>query len=280
MTNWEAIREEWETRKITFKALAEKHELNVSTVRSRKNREKWQRNEAGNATQKSKNVATVKTKKKKAKKEVKEPVIKNSDLTDKQKLFCIYYLKYFNATKAYQKAYKCAYSTAMSNGHSLLRNTEINREIDRIKEEQSNELKLGLQDIIQKYIDIAFTDITDFMQFGRRERVVDRNEDGEPIIEVHNYIDFLESSELDGTLISEVKHGKDGVSVKLNDKMKALEMLTKYFEVLPQSAKDLLQSDKTKAEIAFIEERTKLIKGTKKDTSILDALIELVNEDE
>lgn len=36
-----------------------------------------------------------------------------SGLTDKQKLFCIYQSKYFNATKAYQKAYGCSYDVAM-----------------------------------------------------------------------------------------------------------------------------------------------------------------------
>ncbi len=56
--NWEQIRIEWETTKITFKALAEKHNVKDSTIRSRKNREKWQRNETDkNATQR-KSVAT------------------------------------------------------------------------------------------------------------------------------------------------------------------------------------------------------------------------------
>lgn len=56
MPNWEDIRKEWETSGITFKELAEKHGVKDSTIRSRKNREKWQRNDA---TQR-KNVATEK----------------------------------------------------------------------------------------------------------------------------------------------------------------------------------------------------------------------------
>nr|WP_249928318.1 terminase small subunit [Niallia circulans] len=81
----------------------------------------------------------------------------------------MYHLKYFNATKAYQKAYGCAYSTAMVEGHRHLRNPKIAREIDRIKEEQMNELKLGAKDVLQKYIDIAFADATDFAKFGKKE---------------------------------------------------------------------------------------------------------------
>lgn len=38
--------------------------------------------------------------------------------------------------------------------------------------------------------------------------------------------------------------------------------------------------DKTKAETEFIEERTKLIKGTAKDTSLLNALIDVVKGDD
>jgi uncharacterized protein YjcR len=58
MPNWEEIRREWESSSVSFKELADKHEVKDSTIRSRKNREKWQRN---NATQrKKKNVATKK----------------------------------------------------------------------------------------------------------------------------------------------------------------------------------------------------------------------------
>ncbi len=58
MANWEEIRREWQTSKITFKALAEKHGIKDSTIRSRKNREKWQRNDATQRTTKKQNVAT------------------------------------------------------------------------------------------------------------------------------------------------------------------------------------------------------------------------------
>ncbi len=41
--NWEEIRNEWETTKITFKALAEKHNVKEGTLKSRRSREKWSR---------------------------------------------------------------------------------------------------------------------------------------------------------------------------------------------------------------------------------------------
>lgn len=45
MIDWKRIRNEFENEDMSLKALAEKYNLSPSTVRSRKNREGWQRNE-------------------------------------------------------------------------------------------------------------------------------------------------------------------------------------------------------------------------------------------
>ena len=82
-----------------------------------KNRENWDndinKNVATKIATQQKNVATKNKNKNNDKEhvvqEVKE-VLGNTELTDKQRLFCIYYIKYFNATKAYQKAYNFSYS--------------------------------------------------------------------------------------------------------------------------------------------------------------------------
>lgn len=68
-----------------------------------------------------------------------------------------------------------------------------------------------------------------------------------------NYVDFNESTMVDGTIITEVKQGRDGISVKLADKMKALEMLSKYFDLLSEKDKKRLQEEKLKAEIAKVK---------------------------
>jgi len=62
MTNWDVIREEWETTKITFKALAEKHGIKEGTLKSRRSREGWSRDatDATKRTGKSERVATNK----------------------------------------------------------------------------------------------------------------------------------------------------------------------------------------------------------------------------
>lgn len=58
MPKWEEIQGEWESSAVTFKELAEKHGVKDSTIRSRKNREKWQRNDATQRATKKSSFAT------------------------------------------------------------------------------------------------------------------------------------------------------------------------------------------------------------------------------
>lgn len=212
------------------------------TVRSWKNRYKW----AGdNATlQRSKrNVAKnsktlIKNKESPVAHEV-ESVMKNTELTDKQQLFCIYYIRCFNATKAYQKAYGCNYTTAMSEGSKHLRNPKIKEEIFRLKQERLNREFLSESDIFQKYMDIAFADITDYVEFGNGS--FNDSETGEEVS--YSFVNLKDSKTVDGTIVSEVSKGREGAKIKLADRMKALQWLTDHMD---------LATDKQKAEIALL----------------------------
>ena len=167
--------------------------------------------------------------------------LNNEELTEKQRLFCLYYVRWFNATKAYRKVYDCDYTTAMTNGSMLLRNTKI----QRIKDAKIKQAMYTAEDFFQKMMDIAYSDATDFLSFGRRI-----NE--ETGLE-YNYVDFLDSSEVDGTLIQEVKQGKDGCSIKLISKEFALKWLDKHYSEATDLQKAQLeqlraQTDKLKAD--------------------------------
>ena len=215
------------------------------TVRSWKNRYKW----AGDNTtlQRSKrNVAKnsktlIKNKESPVAHEV-ESVMKNTELTDKQQLFCIYYIRCFNATKAYQKAYGCNYTTAMSEGSKHLRNPKIKEEIFRLKQERLNREFLSESDIFQKYMDIAFADITDYVEFGNGS--FNDPETGEEVS--YSFVNLKDSKTVDGTIVSEVSKGREGAKIKLADRMKALQWLTDHMN---------LATDKQKAEIALLKAR-------------------------
>lgn len=171
--------------------------------------------------------------------------LNNEELTEKQRLFCLYYVRWFNATKAYRKVYDCDYTTAMTNGSMLLRNTKIQEHIQAIKDAKIKQAMYTAEDFFQKMMDIAYSDATDFLSFGRRI-----NE--ETGLE-YNYVDFLDSSEVDGTLIQEVKQGKDGCSIKLVSKEFALKWLDKHYSEATDLQKAQIeqlraQTDKLKAD--------------------------------
>jgi phage terminase small subunit len=69
---------------------------------------------------------------------------------------------------------------------------------------------------------------------------------GDPMMYKRNFVVFKDSGMVDGTIISEVKQGKDGVGIKLHDKMKALEVLTKYHDLLPDHHKRMIDEEKLK----------------------------------
>lgn len=283
--NWKAIRKEYETTDITLKALADKHGIKDSTLRSRKNRDKWQRNAtksvAKNATKKSatqrKNVATKNDKDSLVvdhESKLPEPVVESEELTEQQRLFCLYYIKYLNATKAYQKAYQASYRTAHSNAYRLMAHDGIKREIQRLTEERANAIKLDTNFVLQKLIDIAFADITDYVEFGvkkvkRLVKTGEYNEYEEPIykeeeLEVQ-YVDVKDSSDVDGALIKEVKQGKDGTTIKLHDKMKALELLAKYVDLLPDTHKRKMEEEQLKVKQAKLKLDERLVVAREKD---------------
>lgn len=191
------------------------------TVRSWKNRYNWDCNVA----KEKRNVAKSKKNKKQNQEEPSvdevSSIIENPELTDKQRLFCIHYIRCFNATKAYQRAYACGYEAAMINGSRLLRNDKVKEEIFRLKQERLNREFLSEADIFQKYMDIAFADITDYMIFGTEEvpvmsmygpvKIKDPETGKEkPLTKIVNTVRFKNSSEVDGTILSEVKQGRDG----------------------------------------------------------------------
>lgn len=176
--------------------------------------------------------------------EVKQ-VVQNTDMTDKQQLFCIHYIRCFNATKAYQKAYGCDYATALVNGSRLLGNTRIKEEILRLKQARLNREFLSEADVFQKYMDIAFADMNDF-------------------VEIHAGF-ALAKDEIDGTIISEVGNTANGIKIKLADRMKALQWLSDHMD---------LATEKQKAEIALLKSKVQADDG---DEVVDDGFLEALN---
>lgn len=231
--------------------IARQLDCSAATIRTWKNRYKWDKgNETFQTKNETKRNVSEKSKLKKIEEEEAdahevESVIQNTNLTNKQQLFCIYYVRCFNATKAYQKAYGVDYATAVVAGPRLLGNVRIKEEIHKLKQERFNREFLSESDVFQKYMDIAFADVTDFVEFGNEDVDVILDTGERRTITV-SHVNIKNDADVDGTIISEVSKGKDGVKVKLADRMKALQWLSDHMD---------LATEKQKAEIALLKSR-------------------------
>lgn len=184
----------------------------------------------------------------------------NDELTDQQQLFCLYQSRMFNYTKAYMKAYPgCTYASAAVLGSRLMKNPVIRKEIEQLKQNHMNREMLKQEDIFQKFMDIAFADVTDYVSFGRENIqvmgafgpvMVENKETGEKeVLEKEvNTVKFKQSEDVDGTLITEVKQGKDGASIKLVDKMKALQWLADHMDIATAEQKAKIEQIRAKTE--------------------------------
>lgn len=212
------------------------------TIRSWKGRYHWIGSVATKNATKKCNVAAKEEKKRETVAADVRQVMENTELTEKQRLFCLYYIRCFNATRAYQKAYACSYEAAGTAGQRMLQNVAIKDEIQRLKQGRLNRELISEEDIVQKYIDIAFADITDYVEFGQEEVpiICDGSvamqkdpETGEeiPATQKINTIRLRDAADVDGSLISEVRIGQSGTSVKLKDSMKALQWLADHMDL-------------------------------------------------
>ena len=215
------------------------------TVRRWKSTQKWDGEQKSERSEKKASVRNGnRTAKEKAVAEEVEQVMNNPDLNDKQRLFCLHYIRCFNATKAYQKAYECDYNTAASIGYRLLENDGVREEINRLKRNRMNREMLDESDIFQKYMDIAYSDITDYLTFGTVK--MEDEESGKEFMV--NTVRFKESKDVDGTLISEVKQGRDGASIKLLDKQKALDWIASHMDLATDEQKARIEQMRANAD--------------------------------
>lgn len=276
---------------MKYKDIAAKHGISESTVKSWASRY-WKSEKVATKTRKklqSKNnkVATEKIVTETVVKAMADAVDANPELTDKQRDFCVRFMQNRNATLAYMKVYECSYETAQTNGCRMLTNAKIQNELKRLREIKNSTLGfLCGEDIVEMHMRIAFSDITDFIDFKTtRKPIIDSN--GEVLTvtnpntgeqAVRSYLDteviVHDSSKVDGTLISEFSTEKGGVKIKLADKMRSLKFLEDYFELNP---KDKHKQQYDAARLELEKERLEMLQDNDEveteDTSEMDGVI-------
>jgi len=225
--------------------IAEQLGCSPATVRTWKNRHKWDEDESETFQKKNETKRNVSTKNTKSEMFVDDgtrETLRNDELTAEQQMFCIYYSRTFNAAQSYQKAYGCTYESAIANGSRLLTKDKVRAEIERLKELKRQQIVTSTEDVVELQMRIAFADIGNYMSFGR-ENVqvmgafgpVKDPDTKQYLTKEVNTVRLSDSNNVDTQIIQEVKQGKDGVSIKLADKQKAFDWLTKYFLMHPES---------------------------------------------
>lgn len=141
--------------------------------------------------------------------------------TDKQRRFVQEYLKDLNATQAAKRA---GYSgkTAYSIGQRLLKNVEIKQAIEKGLDRQQRQAEITQDRVLQELAAIAFASGADYASI---------------ISGVVMMNDTEELTEEQKAAIVSIKQTKEGVEVKLADKMRALELLAKHLGLLQAQEK-------------------------------------------
>ncbi|MEH7541819.1 terminase small subunit [Bacillus thuringiensis] len=261
---------------IPIEDIAEELGKSISLVRKWKSKDKWDENITGNITTGKKVITKVENPK--TKKKLKA-ILEDEELSEKERLFCLYYVKYFNGTQA---ALKSGYTkeSAHVQASRLLRRERVSSYIKELKGELVENVFVEAMDVLKEYIKIAFADITNYITFGQKEIEVEVGEnttidaDGNEITEtltearMVNYVDLQDHEMVDGSIITEVKQGRDGISIKLADKMKALDKLAQYFDLVPDNFKRQIEEERhkmqmevQKAQVDKIKADTARIKG-------------------
>lgn len=135
-------------------------------------------------------------------------------LSEREELFCYHFFRTKNATQAALRAgYGSHYS--YNAAYHILQKDNVREFMKKLQTHACEELFVSTIDILRMWAKIAFADMTDYVSVSRAG------------------VTLRNSSSVDGQVITEVKEGRDGVTVKLADKMKALDRLSSYLKVLP-----------------------------------------------
>jgi len=147
-------------------------------------------------------------------------------ISDKQKTFCVEYVKDFNGTQA---AIRAGYSrkTANEQASRLLAKVSIQQELDRWRERIEKETLLTIDQIINELCIIAFSTIEDYLEIADKGVMTLKNLEDVPE-KARRAIESIS----EGRAASKNSAGSKILAykfrLKLYNKVKALELLCKF----------------------------------------------------
>ena len=149
---------------------------------------------------------------------------KDRKMTDKQKLFCIYYVDTLNQTKAAELA---GYSkrSARQSGTDCMKNPAIRAEIEQLFRETT----ISRDEVTSILTKLAKTDISDYTdQYTMKNG------------EVRQYVDIEKMKrEGKGFLIKGIKQTNNGTTIEFDDRLRAVEILSKVQGFMDDKPQDV-----------------------------------------
>jgi len=151
-------------------------------------------------------------------------------LTAKQKTFVQEYLVDLNATQA---AIRARYSakTAEQQASRLLSNVKVQEAIQKAMGQREKRTEITQDRVLQELAKIGFANITDYLKVDGSDYQAGIEEDGSPIMRRGKYVDIFETDNINRAkmdAVSEIKQTKEGISLKLHDKVSALEKIGRH----------------------------------------------------
>ena len=166
-------------------------------------------------------------------------------MTKKQKIFADEYLIDLNATRAYKVAYPRVKNdeVARANGSRLLTNANVAAYIEKRMKERQERTQITQDMVVRELAAIAFARVTDYVNVkGGMVKIEDTSS----------------LTEYQVKALAGIKQGKNGIEVKLNDKLKAAELLGLHLGMF----KDKVEvSGSLEAEKSKLDDLLKQIRG-------------------
>lgn len=132
----------------------------------------------------------------------------------KEQLFCQEYIIDYNGTRAYGAAYgEEDKGRCNSNARNLLKRKDIQDYIKELQTERNKRLQITQDDVMRELAAVAFSNVCDYAEIGK---------DGK--------LKYIPTSEIDPSkqaAIMSIRQDKYGMTIRLHDKLKALEAYAK-----------------------------------------------------
>lgn len=196
-------------------------------------------------------------------------------LTENERLFCEVFDRNKNATQAYVKVYGCKYTSAMVSACETLKKPKIKNYLNYLRELRKETMNLQPSDIVERFMHIAFSDMSDFVDYGTKIIPIFDDKGNVAGSKERDFLQFRDSQMVDGGVIKEVKQTQQGMAIKLENKIDALKWLSDYFELNP-SDRHKQEYDKRRLEIEMLKTQAS-IKPTGDDTTTDDGFADALN---